>query len=125
MRFVSNFLEKTINALDDKIKYLCYDNACHLAGVNENLKNKTFVIDRFHLKNHTQTKCKTTHNCETYPQLTGLNTEICEQKFTHVSNLKHQVKHMNKNRFKLFFLEFMNLANLKEALKCTKKKKTK
>lgn len=84
-----------------------------MAGVNETLKNKTFVIDRFHIKNHTQQKCKTDHNCENYPDLEGLNTEICEQKFQHISKLKHQVKHMNKQRYKLFFLEYMNLANTK------------
>ena len=111
------FIDKTINALDDKIKYICYDNACHLSDINENLKDKIFVIDRYHLKNHKQSKCRTTHNCETYPELTELNTEICEQKFLPISKLKHQVKHMNKNRFQFFFLEYFNLANMKESLK--------
>lgn len=121
LHFVSHFLEKTINSLDDKINYICYDNACHLAGINEKLNDKIFVIDRFHLKNHKQSKCRTTHNCQTYPELGDLNTEICEQKFLHVSNLKHQVKHMNKQRFNFFLLEFLNSANTKETLKIKKK----
>lgn len=116
-KLVSKFLETTINKLDSEIKYLCYDNACHLCGVNEALKEKIFVIDRFHLNNHTPSKCKTTHNCASYPELKGLNTEICEQKFQNISKLKHQMKHMNKQRYKFFFLEYINLSNLKETLK--------
>ena len=42
--------------LNDETKYICYDNACHLFGVNDELKDKAFVIDRFHIKNHKQTK---------------------------------------------------------------------
>jgi hypothetical protein len=65
LHLVSTFIEKTINALDDKIKYICYDNASHVSEINKNLNDKTFVIDRFHLQNHKQSKCKITHNCET------------------------------------------------------------
>ncbi len=117
---VSKFLESTINCLNDEVKYICYDNACHLSGVNEILKEKKFVIDRFHLQNHTQNKCQTIYNCKSYPELEGLNTEICEQKFQNISKLKHQLKHMNKHRFKFFFLEYINLSNLKQVLKSKK-----
>jgi hypothetical protein len=50
--FVSKFIEKTIKNLDDETKYICYDNACHLFGVNNELKDTTFVIDRFHIKTY-------------------------------------------------------------------------
>ena len=120
--FVAGFLEKTIERLNNEIKYICFDNACHLYGVNEKLNDKTFVIDRFHLKNHKQMKCKTKHNCDSYVGLEDLNTEICEQKFSRMSRLKHQVKHMNKHRFNFFLLQFISLLNLKESMKWKKNK---
>ncbi len=97
--------------MSDQIKYICYDNSCYLAEIDHSLKNKTFVNDRFHLKNHKRKKCQTIHNCDTYSDLQGLNSEICEQKFYKISKLKHQVKHMNKYRNKFFFLEILNLLN--------------
>jgi hypothetical protein len=78
---VSYFIEQTNRRLKNTIKYICYDNSCHISEINPALKDKIFVMDRFHLKNHKQAKCKSLHNCVSYPELTGLNTEVCEQKF--------------------------------------------
>ena len=84
------------------------------------------MIDRFHLKNHKQKKCQTKHNCETYSDLEDVNTEICEQKFSRMSRLKHQVnhqvRHMNKHRFNFFFLQFISLLNVRESIKLKKRK---
>jgi hypothetical protein len=48
--------------LNDETKYICEDNACHLFGVNDELKDKTFFIDRFYIKNHNQTKFESSKN---------------------------------------------------------------
>ncbi len=108
---VSSFLKATDQILNNEIKYLCYDDACHIAGLNKStLNQKTFVIDRFHIYNH-QNKCKTEYNCNNYPELDGINTEVCEQQFYLISRYKHQAKHMNKQRFNFFFIELFNLFN--------------
>ena len=89
-RVVANFLEYTNNKLNNSIKYICYDDACHIAQLNDTLKDKIFVIDRFHIKNHVQKKCQTIHNCSSYPEFKNINTEVCEQKFSILSRYSHQ-----------------------------------
>lgn len=129
---VSKFIEETNEKLKNTINYVCYDNACHIAGLSEKLKNKTFVIgklfmscllynnfnkcnilykDRLHLFNHTQSKCKSIHNCDSYSELAGINTIVCEQKFYLISRYKHMVKHMTQFKFNFFFLELFDMMN--------------
>ena len=100
---VSYFIQQTNIRLNNIVKYICYDNSCHISDLNPSLKDKIFVIDRFHLKNHKQSKFQSLHNCNTYPELQGLNTEICEQKFYKFSFHKHSIRHMNKERYNFFF----------------------
>jgi hypothetical protein len=51
------------------------------------------------------------------PELTGLNTEVCEQKFYKFLFQKHSVRHMNKQRYSFFFLQLCDLHNEHEMLK--------
>ncbi len=55
-------------------------------------------MDRFHLKKLKQPKSKSLHNCESNPELTGLNTE-CEQTFYKFSVHTHSVRHINKQQY--------------------------
>jgi len=41
---VSSFLLKTNVFLNNTIKYFCYDDACHISNLSNELKDKTFVI---------------------------------------------------------------------------------
>jgi hypothetical protein len=59
---VAYFFEETNKCLSDQLEYLSYDDSCHLAELDHSLINKTFVIDRFHLKNQKQKTCHTFHN---------------------------------------------------------------
>ena len=43
-QLVALFLGKTNNLLKDSIKYICYDNACHISELNKDLSEKIFVI---------------------------------------------------------------------------------
>ncbi len=44
---VTKFIERTNYILNDSIKYICYDDACHIASISEKLDNKIFVIGIF------------------------------------------------------------------------------
>ena len=41
---VASFLGKTNILLQNRLKYICYDDACHIFGLNQILKDKIFVI---------------------------------------------------------------------------------
>ncbi|RNA37027.1 hypothetical protein BpHYR1_017455 [Brachionus plicatilis] len=41
----------------------------------------TFLIDSFHLSNHTRKKCHENHNLKKHKELEGINSQICEQTF--------------------------------------------
>ena len=89
-------------------KYCIYDNACHLSSSVQNhnhfdLLPISFYIDRFHINNHSNEKCKTTHNLANNLELKDINSEVCEQKNYLFNKVKHNTKHMSKNHFMLFF----------------------
>jgi hypothetical protein len=45
---VTKFIERTNYILNDSIKYICYDNECHIASISEILDNK-FLLSVFSL----------------------------------------------------------------------------
>ena len=49
-RVVANFIECTNNKINNSLKYICYDDACHSLELKESPKDKFFVIDRFPVK---------------------------------------------------------------------------
>ena len=107
----------------DKLEYIIYDDACHLAkySINEKVsdRNKTtkffserkFVIDKFHFRNHIDPWCHENCDPNEVPELNGLNTEICEQLFRSI-NQKKDCKGMNEPHYSLFWLYNLELHNL-------------
>ncbi|RNA23177.1 hypothetical protein BpHYR1_037880 [Brachionus plicatilis] len=69
-------------------------NACHLSEYidkhSDNIsKELIFLIDRFHLRNHTRDTCRVFYSCDNYGELNDLNTQTCEQIFSDISRYKH------------------------------------
>ena len=110
-------------------KFCIYDNACHLSSsVNnhnhDDLRHISFFIDRFHINNHSNEKCKTTHNLFNKSELKDINSQVCEQKNYDYNKIKHNTKHMTKNHFMLFMLSMTDHLNMKtmKKIQCEHKK---
>ncbi|CAF1682145.1 unnamed protein product, partial [Adineta ricciae] len=94
---VLHHLFTTIDCLSSSVplpKYLIYDNACGLLLTFQNrfenghirhtartdvLNNMTFLVDKFHIGNHTRPMCQAQTNPYKYPDVNGINTVVCEQ----------------------------------------------
>ncbi len=71
----------------ETIKYVCYDNGCHLEkhvnniayDYNEKTKAIKYFIDRFHLRNH-KTEC-TKYSWDNDIIVRLVNSSVCEQLF--------------------------------------------
>jgi hypothetical protein len=110
---------------------MCYDDMCHLDRFIELRKDRnSFMaflhtikkyIDRFHLKNHQNEKCKLKYDPDTEPLLQGVNTEVCEQTNAWLKGFQSTVRQMNPYRFKMFMLYMCHLKNKIYAQKCTHK----
>ena len=116
---IANFIEDT----GDFIKYVIYDNGCHLQS---HLKNNQFnypqwmtnincFIDRFHLKNHKKICEK--FSVDKNEATCFANSEICEQLFYTISKFKYAAKHMNKFHFIFFLQQIFHRLNEKRKLK--------
>ncbi|XP_044168316.1 uncharacterized protein LOC122952504 [Acropora millepora] len=107
----------------EKIDRICYDDACHLkkycmnpkrkclTAVAERLANMDMVIDKMHFRNHVDNWCKT--NCNPYDRkdLDGVDTEVCEQTFSWLSQYGKITRHMNQNRFIFYIVNLCELRN--------------
>jgi hypothetical protein len=118
LTLVKELIEKTNKAVEKSLEFCIYDNGCHLSesikkthASNEYVKDIICAIDRFHIKNHKRQVCRTEFCCDKYPKLSNLNSQVCEQSFSHLAKYKHMVKHMNKNHFKFFFWWLLNKLN--------------
>lgn len=106
-----------VELLGKNFEYCIYDNACHLSefvkkkNLTEFSKMK-FIIDNFHIKNHKRPKCKLEFSSDNYFELKNINTQVCEQLFSKISKLKHNVKHMSKNHFIFYFIYIFHNLNL-------------
>ncbi|CAF1654087.1 unnamed protein product, partial [Adineta ricciae] len=94
---VLHHLFTTIDCLSPSVplpKYLIYVNACGLLLTFQNrfenghirhtartdaLNNMTFLVDKFHIGNHTRPMCQAQTNPYKYPDVNGINTVVCEQ----------------------------------------------
>jgi len=118
LEIVSDLIIKTNKLTDNKFKFAVYDNGCHLGELVESkIKNVfisdiKFVIDRFHQYNHTRNICKTKYSCDLYKELKDLNSEICEQKFSHLLKYKTISKHMGMYHYNFFYLCLFTNFNL-------------
>ena len=105
-------------------KYLVYDNACQLmrhmhkkANTNpstrfDNIKNVKYVVDRLHIKGHTQKWCLKICHPDLFDDLNGTSTVVCEQINFWLGRLKHIMKHMNATRFNFFLYINLNEHNI-------------
>lgn len=117
------YLSQLPEAIRNRLLHLLYDDNCHLARftlrkglISPNEVTKMFSdikksIDKFHFSNHVDKWC--IDNCDPYshPELTNVNTVICEQLFRDVNEHKN-CKSMNEARYFLFWLYILDLYNL-------------
>jgi len=80
-----------------------YDNSCHLLSYCLNrqpnhFKNTLFLIDRFHVKNHT-TCSQYGFNISRHLGLGHVNTQIVEQKNSVLAKLRSQLSYMRVESF--------------------------
>jgi hypothetical protein len=110
-----------------KIPEFCvYDDACRLRRFLEKRINSRkyrpnrlenirpgkikYVVDRLHIKGHTEAWCLENCDPKLYPELKGVNTEACEQTNFFASGFKYTTKYQNALRFNfnlyIIFTEF-------------------
>ncbi|CAF1092729.1 unnamed protein product [Brachionus calyciflorus] len=104
-------------------KFLIYDDACHLKKmVDKNmiweksdrasfLKDINFAIDRLHINNHKDSWCLKNLHPENFSELNGINSVVCEETNYWLSGFKHNLKHMNHQRFNFFLFVILNMFN--------------
>ena len=116
----------------NNLRYLGYDRACGLYPFLVNLSKKNiylakyllkhveFLVDRFHVKGHTETCCMPLENnpkCKFHPdlpkfsELSDVNTECAEQTFRWLNRLKYGVRQMSRYKFNFFLHEVVHIHN--------------
>ena len=110
------------------LKYILYDDACHLGPYAKKDTRKSFgsatstmgtlefFVDKMHFKGHTSKVCHEKFNPYSCADLSGVNTQVAEQSFKWTNAFK-QVKSMNHSRFRLFFTYILDLHNLQNTNK--------
>ena len=101
-----------------------YDDCCHYHAYVTNAKRasaspeaaiiatQTVIIDNFHLKGHTDPRCKKLFNPMTHPIATTFNTQVAEQTFHWFSRYKHIGRHMSLISYWVFIISLLNERNL-------------
>lgn len=120
------------------LRLIAYDRSCDIhpfiarlsregneaASYYQNLK---FVVDRFHVKNHTEKKCSLdSSECIYHPDLPqyseykNMNSEIAEQSFNILNKFKYITRKMSYSRRLLFFKFLDDTANTSIIMKKSK-----
>ena len=94
-------------------RFIVYDNGCNLmqyclSRVNASkrtpiLADKTYVVDRLHIKNHTDAWCQELCHPDKIPDLAGVNSMVCEQTNYDTGKWRAGTKHMNAARFNFLY----------------------
>ena len=104
-------------------KYLIYDDACHLKKFVEKnnimvksirgkfLANITYAIDRLHFSNHNDQWCRNNFDPDRIKDLEGVYTVVCEETNYWLSGYKHNLKHINLQRYHFFLINILNMYN--------------
>lgn len=71
-----------------------------------------YVVDRLHIKGHSQKWCTERCHPDLFPELENVNTVVCEQINFWLGKFKHIMKHMNIYRFNFFLFIILNEYNL-------------
>ena len=127
-----------LNPSSEDVRAIVYDRSCDLhpfikrlsGGGNtaaEKFKAFDFMIDGFHVKGHIEPKCNIEDpRCAYHPELEqfsiykGMNTEIAEQSFNDINEVKYSTRKMSMYRRMLFFMFLDDSANIKIEKKCNK-----
>ena len=113
----TNFLNGIHKHTKRLTNIIIYDRGCDMKRMvqkffpaNHVLSSMDYVIDKFHFSNHKENYCKV--NCNPNDkELEGVNTEVCEQINFWISRFKHNVKHMNCDRYYYFIYIIFNHYN--------------
>jgi hypothetical protein len=110
--------------LDKEPEYIVYDDACHLRRYLENSKNhisktdrlnnlcsKKFVVDKLHIQGHTERWCHLNCHPNLFPDLTDINTVVCEQINFILGRYKYIIKHMSAERCNFYIYILLNELN--------------
>lgn len=102
---------------------MVYDDACHLKPYCEAraaeclservaiFNNIKYVVDKLHIKGHVGEICRNTVHPNLFPELDDSNTVVCEQTNFTIGRHKHQLKHMNKDRYHFFLYILFDMFN--------------
>lgn len=112
------------------LKWLGYDRACGFEPFLQNLskkgiylakyllKNTKFLVDRFHIKGHTEIcclppdqnpECKYHPDLPVFSEISKANTECAEQAFRWLNKLKFSLRQMGRYKFNFFLYEMVNI----------------
>ena len=126
------------------LKFLGYDRACGLEPFLQNLakkdiylakyllKNTKFLVDRFHVKGHTEQgclppvdnpKCKYHPDLPVFSEISNVNTECAEQAFRWLNKLKLSLRQMSRYKFNFYLYEMVNIHNKLRELHLKENKK--
>ena len=96
--------------------HIVYDNACNLMQfclrrTNDSkrtpaLANTLYVVDRLHIKNHTDSMCHEICHPYKIPSMNCVNSMVCEQTNYDTGKGRPGTKHMNVERYN-FFLSYL------------------
>lgn len=113
---VALLLFETFHDRWEHSKFVGYDRSCDLepflsrlarkgnALAQASVANTKFVVDRFHIRGHTEKCCAGPNDAggqvgffhpSRHPELTNVNTEVCEQQFSQLNRFKTSTKFMS------------------------------
>jgi hypothetical protein len=107
------------------LKHICKDlfsinkkNRKYLAS-NDKDTNRTailddflYVVDRLHIQGHVDPVCLATCHPDNFPELTGKNTQVCEQTNSWAAKFKFATRHMNWTRYNFFYYTVYDQYNI-------------
>ena len=129
------------------LEFICYDDGCHLrryarltsrkdlTATTKHLAQVEILVDKLHMRGHTDPWCKANCDASAFPELdkvrtmnnisaiyvhlilTQVDTEICEQCFSWLSKYAHITRRMKQSTFLFFLLYLCILHNEREIKK--------
>ena len=101
-----------------------YDDGCHYHAYVTNPKRvtvppeasiiakQTVIIDNFHLKGHSDKRCKDKFDPKKHPLAKDFNTTVAEQTFSWFHRYKHIGRYMGLVSYCVFIIGHLNERNL-------------
>ena len=111
--------------------YIVYDNGCNFSAFCKNKKNRKhsapndkdnnrtailddflYVVDRLHKQGHVDPVCLATCQPDNFPELSGKNTQVCEQTNSWAVKFKFAIRYMNWTRYNFFYYTVYDQYNI-------------